>query len=362
MNEKEGVNLLDFLATGINRQDPAIQAVLSNEDGEGSTAAELENLVQFIDYYTKTDDVRNHVGYTLEMIVKLFTKLRRRIAETDEVLLRRMLALTERKGDKIWGDALDIKHVFETYFKDIKCFVAENTNKISVLDNGDFEQDDTWTLKGGAAYSYDARFSGKRGLYFDGSPGETCTQLLKRLIVAGNYTFCFFLEGKCGLIIQREDGKYWNANDQQFTGDIILEWTDDEVVNIFEKTHGWDNVFCFIKIPEDIHKITFKFVSVEGSTAFIDYARLFSKPLNPSYTLVFQYEGYSISEKSLHLGVTGEDPVQGVDYEDESYFDRAFIIGPTGISQSQAFKKVLDMVRPRGIQVFSEFIERNIIE
>jgi len=141
-----------------------------------------------------------------------------------------------------------------------------------------------------------------------------------------------------------------------------LEWADDEVINIFEKPDGWDDAYCFIKIPEDIHKITIKFMSIEGETAYIDYARLFPKPLNPSYTLIFQFEGYSITDKSLHLGVVGEDPVQGVDYEDESYFDRAFIVGPTGISQSEAFKNVLDLVRPRGIQPFTEFVEKNIPE
>jgi hypothetical protein len=362
MNVREGLNLLDFLATGINRQDQSIQVVLSDEEGEGAVANELELLVQFINYYTRTDDVRNHAGRTLEMIAKLFTKLRRRVSESDEILLRRLLALTERKGDTIWGNSLNMKHVFETYFKDIKCYVAENTNKDSILDDGNFEQDDVWALEGGAAYSYDARFYGIRGLYFDGGAGETCTQELQRLFVAGNYTFHFFLSGKCGLIIQDEDGKYWNANDQKFTGDVVLKWVDDKVVNIFEKEEDWDDAFCFISLPKDLHKITFKFVSIEDETAYIDYARLFKKPLNPSYTLIFQYEGYTITDKSLHLGVVGEDPIQGVDYDNESYLDHAFIVGPTGISQSQAFKNVLDLVRPRGIQPFSEFVEKNIVE
>ena len=362
MNEKESLNLLDFLATGINKQDPGIKAVLSDEDGEGATANEVEAAARFIDYYIRTDNVRNHRGKSLEMIAKLFSKLRRRVTETDEVLLRRLLALTERKHDDIWGNALDLKHVFETYFKEIMCYVAENTNKDSILDDGDFEFDDTWALGGGAAYSYDARFSGKRGLFFDGGAGATCVQQLERLILAGVYTFHFFLRGRCGVIIEREDSKYWNANDQEFSGSVVLEWMDDEVINVFEKPDGWDDTYCYIKIPADIHKITIKFVSLEGETACIDYARLFVKPLNPSYTLVFQYEGYSITEKSLHLGAIGEDPIQGINYEDESYFDHAFIVGPTGISQSQAFKQVLDIVRPRGIQPFTEFVEKNIVE
>jgi hypothetical protein len=33
-------------------------------------------------------------------------------------------------------------------------------------------------------------------------------------------------------------------------------------------------------------------MGIAGKTVTIDYARLFVKPLNPSYTLVFRYEGY----------------------------------------------------------------------
>ena len=363
MNEKEGLNLLDFLAAGLNKEDPVIKAVLSDENGEGAAANEVELLVKFIDYYTRTDNVRNHREQTLEMIAKLFAKLRRRISETDAVLLRRLLALTERKKDTIWGNSLNMKHVFETFFGDeITCFVAENTNTENLLEDGDFEQDEIWILDGGAAYAYDARFSEKRGLYFDGDAGETCTQEIERLFNPGNYTFHFFLNGKCGLVIKREDGKYWNANAQKFTGEVILEWVDDVVVNIFEKADGWDDAFCFIKIPEEIHKITFKFVSFENGTASIDHARFFLKPLNPSYTLVFQFEGYSIDDKSLHMGRDGEDPVPGINYKDESYFDYSFIVGPKGISQGATFKSLIEIVRPRGIQVFTEFVEKKIID
>jgi hypothetical protein len=353
---------LDFLAAGIDRQDPAIQVILSNEDGEGAIANEVEELTRFIRYYTRTDDVKNHRGKPLEMIVKLFTKLRRRIGETDEILLRRFLALTARKGDKIWGNSLNLKHVFETYFRDIKCFVAENTGEHSLLVNGDFEiEDDAWVLGGGAKYASDARFSGKYGLFFDGG-GQSCTQELDRLLTAGNYAFHFFLNGKCGVIIENEDGRFFDANDQVFSGKRVLKWVDEEVVNYFESPCGWDNVYCFVVLPEDVRGLKIKFVGIEGQTASIDYARFFAKPLNSSYTLVFQYEGYSVSSKSLHLGEGGADPVDGINYEDESYFDHAFIVGPLGLTQSQSFKNVLEIVRPRGIQSFADFVEKNTVE
>lgn len=363
MNQKEGLNILDFLATGINKQDPAIKAIISDESGEGAIANEAEALSAFINYYTRTDNVINHGKTSLEMIARLFANLRRRVNENDEVLLRRLLALTARKGDTIWGNALDLKHVFESYFHDINCFVAENTNEESLLNDGGFETDNSWTLNGGATYSPDARFGGKRGLLLnDTDTDQKCLQSMSRLFLAGNYTLHFMLLGKCGVIIQNDEGQYFNANDQKFSGDTVLEWKDSEVINYFDKSDGWDDAYCFVVLPVDRHSITIKFVNIEGEQAYIDHARFFSKPLNPSYTLIFQYEGYSITKKSLHMGLDGEDPIQGVNYGNESYFDYAFIVGPTGVSQSQAFKSVLELVRPRGIQAFTEFVEKNSVE
>ena len=362
MNTKEGLNLLSYLASGINKEDPIIKAVLSDENGEGAVANELEALVEFINYFTRTDDVRNHKGKSLEMIVKMFTKLRRRVNENDEVLLRRFLALTYRRGDTIWGNALNIKHVFETYFIGIECFIAEYTGETNILPDEDFENDNSWALGGGAVFTYESRFSGLRGLSFSGIAGETFLQIVSRLFNAGNYTFHFMLKGKCGVIIQREDGKYWNGNDQEFSGDVILEWVDEEYINRFDNPHGWDDAFCFLVLPEDENELTITFVSTEGEPAFIDYARLYVKPLNPSYTLILNYSGYKVTDQTLHIGVDGEEPIEGLDYSRESYFDHAFIIGPLGVPQSQAFKSVLDKVRPRGIQAFTEFVERNVME
>ncbi len=360
MNEKEGVNILDFLATGINKEDPVIKAIFSDENGEGAIANEAEKLSEFIKYYTRTDQVNGHKGTSLEMLVKLFAKLQRRVSESDSVLIRRLFALTYRKGDSIWGDRLDLKHVFESYFNGITCHVAENTNGENILTDGDFEED-RWALGGGAVYDFDSRFSGSRGVLFSGIAGEVCRQVIEYPFTSGNHTFHFMLKGKCGVTFRREDGKYWNANDQRFSGETILEWVDDEYINIFEK-ENWEDVFCFLVMPDDANSLTIEFTAIEGNPALIDYARLFVKPLNPSYTLIFQYSGYSAHDQSLHIGIDGEEPIVGLDYSKESYFDVSFIIGPAAVSQSQTFVSVLEKVKPCGIQVFSEFVEKKEFE
>lgn len=350
MNDIEGLNLLDFLATGINKNDPVIQAVLSGFDGKGASANEIAELIVFIDYYTKTDDVKNHVGDSLEMIVRQFSILRRQLMEPDNVLLRRMLALTYRKGDVIWGNALDIEHVFETYVANIKAFVCENTDADSLLIDGDFEEEDTWGIDGGASFEYDARFSGKRGLYFPGSGDSSCSQNVTNL-EDGVHTLHFFLKGDCGVIIKNNAGKFWNGDER------ILEWTYETTINRF-KSDEWSDVFCFIVPEGGATQLYIRFVNSEGEAANIDYARLFLKPLYPSYTVVVQYEGYTATDKTMHLGLNGEDPVPDVDYEKESYFDHTYITGRQGAHRSEVFVALLDIVRPRGIRAFVEFVEK----
>jgi hypothetical protein len=354
MNDTEGQNLLDFLATGINKNDPVIQAVLSNYEGEGATANEVTDLVAFIDYYTRTDDVKNHEGESLDMVVKQFAKLRRHLEESDRVLVRRMLALTERKGDTVWGTATDIEHVFETYFGGVNAYVCENTAQESLMQNGDFEKDADWTLVGSAVYTADARFSGKRGLYFSGAAGQSCLQTLID-ISSGVYTLHFFLKGKCGVIIQNANGQYFNANEK------VLAWSSSAVTNWFDHD-DWRNAFCFIVLSAKTAQLTIKFVSATGREASVDYARLFLKPLNPSYTVVIQYEGYAITNKTLHLGIGAADPIPDVDYAHESYFDHAYIVGRKGALQSAIYQSVLDAVKPRGIQALMEFVEKTELE
>jgi hypothetical protein len=391
MNVKEGLNVLDFLATGINKEDPAIKAVLSDDEGKGALANELEAVASFINYYSRTNDVRDHKGKSLELITRLFANLWRRVNESDDILLRRFLALTWRKGDTIWGDSLDLIHVLETYFNGIKCYVAENTNVENLLPDGDFDTDNTWALVG-ASFNYESRFTGSRGLSFRGlgvSTGESlhlgisgnepiaeldyknesyfnhafitgnkesCEQEVKKLFNAGIYTFHFMLCGKCGVVIQREDGKYWNSNDQEYLGEV-LKWVENEVINIFD-TDGWDNASCFLVLPNETHSLTIKFVGIENETALIDHARLFIKPLNPSYTIIIQYSGLAVTDITLHLGISGNEPITELDYKNESYFNHAFITGTGAVTQNQSFITALEKVRPKGIQTFIEIVEK----
>jgi hypothetical protein len=361
MNEREGLNLLDFLPTGVNKNDPVVQAIFSDFEGNGAIANEVEEIISFIDYYTRTDDVKNHQGSTLEMITKLFAGLRRQLDENDARLLRRMRAFTERQSDEIWGNGSNLEHVFETYLGGINAYVCESTSEESLLRNGDFEEDtNDWTLSGGAAYTADARFSKKRGLYFSGAAGQSSLQTLID-ISASVYTLHFFLKGKCGVIIQDATGNYYNADEKVLWNESANPWQTAPVTNWFDHD-DWKDAFCFVVLKAETSQLKIKFVSAAGRDAYVDYARFFLKPYNPSYTIIIQHEGYAIEDKTLHLAEGEADPVSDVDYGKESYFDHSYIVGRKGVLQNAVYKSVLDTVRPRGIQAFVEFVERTEIE
>lgn len=365
MNRKEGLNLLDFLPTGLDKQDPFIQALYSNDDGEGAIANEVEEAIAFIDYYTRTDNVRNHRGDSLEMITKQFAKITRQMEERDPRLIRRMLSLTFRKGDVIWGNGLDMIHVFETYFENTRAFLSENTNARdeNLLSHGDFEDDEkgdadeSWDRTGSAVYAYEARFSGKQGVYFDGAAAGISQTV--RNLAPGLYTLHFFLLGKCGVIIKNKAGQFWDGTAK--ANNYVLAWKDEEFINQFDNAE-WNDVFCFIRLDTELlDELTIEFVSLESGTGYVDYARLFPKTANPSYTITFQFEGYTLAERTLHLGAPKEDPADGVNYEKESYFDHSYIVGLQGAYRSEVYQSVLDTVRPRGIQAFAEFVEKTTI-
>jgi hypothetical protein len=91
----------------------------------------------------------------------------------------------------------------------------------------------------------------------------------------------------------------------------------------------------------------------------IDYVRLFTKLRYPAYTVIIQFEGYAIEDKTLHLGKGREDPDPQITwYPRESYFDRSYIVGRVGAYRPEVYDALLDLIRPRGIRAFIKTVER----
>jgi hypothetical protein len=343
----EGLNLIDYIAAGISRDDEILKAIFSNADGEGAIANELELLVQFIEYYITTDNVINHKGKSLDQIVTLFTKLLRFINEGDSSYLRRMRSLTQRQEDKVWGTAWNIIHVFEAYFPGRRIYLCENTvgNNNNLVSNGDFEEDTGWELDT-ATMDYTAGFSLKRGLCLENA--GSCTQTLEN-IDAGIYMFHFFLKGKCGVQIINSQGKYYKAE--------MMEWSGSPFINNLGKDE-WDNITFLVTIPQDTD-VVIGFTAMPGETGFVDYVRFAEKEKNPSFTVLVYSDSDMITDKTLHLAEGESDPSGDIpDYNNESYFDKSFVSGPGSSYTREIYREILDTVRPVGIKAYIDFISR----
>jgi hypothetical protein len=394
----EGQNILSFLASGINKEAPIIKALFfgsGDNNEEGAIANEFADLLEFIDFHTRNNDVRGHIrsldeqqeeeknpnsrDTSLDLTVKLFTGERRKVFDSDDVVLRRLLAITERKKDKFWGTGQNMKSVFETFFEGITCYIAEGTSKDNLLGDGDFvnSEDETDWVRHGAKITHEARFSKLHGVLLQGADESvelpnTCTTTTGEL-ESGGYTLHFMLKGKCGVIIQNGKKRYWNANEQKCTGGTVLQWENDEFINEFQSgkkestkdtteyswmnEYEWINASCFIYLSEPT-ALTIQFISIEDSPAAIDYVRLFEKPWYPSYTLILNYSGSNVGAGILHLGIGSKDNIDGIDYEKESYFDHTYLSGAIAVQQINAFYVLLEKVRPRGIEAFIEFAEK----
>ena len=352
-NSSQGLNLIDFTASGINTDDEFYKIFFSDDEGNGAAAIELDKVLEFINYYTKTDDVRNHKGHTLDMIIEEFTGLRRRVGESDRIYLRRFLSITERMKDEVWGTKWNIKHVFEMYFSGIKAYVAENTNEYesNLLHNGDFEETDNapWELEGGAEISYSARFSGSRGLYFNRTGGSASQ---RAELGQGVHVFHFFLQGKAKVEISNSWGEYWDPK--------ALQWVWGEGVAAEFDKQEWDDCEMFLKIPKpEGDTVTIKFIAAPEDVVCIDYVRLFRKLKYPAFTVIIQYEGYAIADKTLHLGKGKEDPDPLINwYPRESYFDHSYIVGRAGAYRQEVYESLLKIIKPLGIRAFIETVEK----
>jgi hypothetical protein len=351
MSEKQGLKLIEYTATGINTVDEIYRVLFSDEEGDGAIANELEAVTRFIDFITRTDNVSDQVERYLDMIIALFIGMARRQYEADYLYVRHLLALTSRSQDTVWGTKWDIKHVFEEYFSVLKAYVCENTNESGTgIQNGDFEEigDIVWELGGGAKIGYAARFSGSKGLYFNREAGSASQSVE---LMRGVYTLHFFLLGKTDVTVTNTAGQYWNMN--------TLAWQDGAIVSSFYK-EIWDNCEMFIKIlPEEGDTITIKFIAAAEEVVSIDYVRLYEKLNYPAYTVVIQYEGYAIADKTLHLGKGEDDPDPEITwYPRESHFDHSYIVGRIGAYRTEVYISLLDIIRPRGIRAFIERVEK----
>jgi hypothetical protein len=343
----QGSELIKNLPGGFNEADPTIQALFFDGDSDGALANEFEALINYVDSYTRSDDVENQTGEMLEKTVSFFIGMERYFEETDAALINRFMAITARAGDSVWGTGWNIKHVFEKYFPSANVFIVENTGESTAnkLLDPDFEGETGWTLAG-CTLETSARFSKSKGLLLPGS--GTCKQIIS--LAVGTNSLNFFLKGSCSVKIIDASGNYWNGQNHS--------WQIAEYTNTFS-SNEWANQQLFI-ITKSMTNITLNFCGVNGTLGYVDHGSLVEKFSYGTFTVVINFSGEVVGNV-LHLsgGTKDPDAVAIPDYSKAGYFDQVFMTGVAAGFAKDIYQDILDLIKPFGIKAFLEFAERD---
>ena len=343
-----GSSLLSMLPSGISRECSVIKSLFSDSAGSGAIANQLDDLITFVDDYSAIDDVREKKGESLTKIANYFIGLERYHEETDQNLINRLMAITTRGGDVVWGTRWNIKRLFENYFANASIFVCENTSNQTenLIKDYDFEENDgSWNLAG-CTRTLDAAFSESYGV--NTGPAGICKQSVS--LSAGTYSLHFFNKGSGNVVVKNTTtGKYWNRNTQAWVNSMI------EIPVASEK---WEDRQEFFKISS-LGSIEISFMGTTGSSLNVDYVRLTKKLKHGEFTVIIHYEG-NTSGKVLSLEKGISDPIPGINYDRASYFDVAFMQGKASGTARDIYEDVLDIVKPSGVKANIEFLMKAV--
>lgn len=343
----QGAELLKNLPGGLNLTDPTIEAIVSDDAGDGALANEFDDLIEYVDSYTQNDDVDNHVGEMLDKTVDFFIGMERYFEESDTALVNRFKAITARAGDLVFGTPWNIKHVFEKYFPTATIYVIENTgaSAANMMLDSDFEGETGWSLDG-CTLDSGARFSKAKGLLLPGA--GTCQQNIA--VTAGTFSLHFFLKGSCIVKITDDAGMYWNSS--------TMTWQLAEHGNAFT-AKDWADQQMFI-IKKSVSSLKVKLCGVSGSTGYVDHGSFVEKYTYGTFTVVVNFSGEVVGDV-MHLagGTTDPDPLKVPDYSKAGYFDQVFFTGVSAGFAKDIYQDILDLIKPFGIKAYLEFAERD---
>lgn len=258
--------------------------------------------------------------------------------------MKRNKSIFVRGGDVTFGTTWNVKHVFEYYFPGAKIFLLDNIGRWenNILINSNFESSvpseiAKWTLSG-CAINKDGAFSGEKGVFFTSNNG-TVSQVAAvekdkiyfvTCMVNGNATFS--VKGASG-----------DTKNLYLVGDVM---GSDSGQARSVVTDGWRFIQFFFKANKT-ENIT---VTVKGTLGSkVDLITLDKKKNYPCFVIYAWFDRVTIGGNTLHLAKRGNDPVPGLKYDKESYFDNTFLSGTSGnVFATDIYQDILNMVKPAG--------------
>lgn len=336
----------------------------------GAIANELEYVVGFVDYITKTQDIDDFYDVYLDKVVAFFTGLSRGSSETDAELRLRFRALVERKNNPSWITTWMIRDVFSYFFDEDIIYVTENYTLDELITDGSFELDPTtnWIVNetGGSTIDFvghDMFYGSTCAEFSIDSLGSTCSlsQVLSAVPI-GHYILNFFSNDDRLLStselfkvsIQRSgDGYYYNF--------VTNEWQITATEKVISKNSGtrYESHQAFVDVPVSAD-LTITFENI-GSTSdaykfWIDRVQFGTVLDYPTIKVIFVDE--NLSTGYMSLWPSGSDPIATYDYTAASYLEQCYISGFGGAGLLPYFYSLLDIIRPVGVKSMIEVVWR----
>lgn len=339
-----GKRLLDNLPPKINRNGEIISALIANKNGNGA----IEKMFQYGDTvkkrYAQANNVYNMDGELLDQTMNVFSHFERFYNESDSSFAKRNKSIFVRGGDVTFGTTWNVKHVFEYYFPNAKIFLIDNIGRWeeNILINSDFESTVAeeiakWTISG-CELNKKGAFSGGKGVYFTTDNG-----VISQSAAVEKDKFYFVtcvVDGKAEISVTGASGDVKELH-------TIGESIDEKIPSgRTANTENWRFVQFFFKADKN-ENVT---VIVKGETGSkVDLVTLDKKKNFPCFMIYVWFNSVTYGGNILHLSKTGNDPIPGIDYKKESYFDNTFFSGIVGKSfANDIYRDILSMVKAAG--------------
>lgn len=328
-------------------------ALIANDSGTAVMEKLLTDMTDYMKSWYTSSNIYEQTDDMLDKSSEFISFFTRFNNETDTALINRLQSVFLRNGDtKNWGTVKNIKNVFQQYFKSATIYLIENSRDFddyNLIENGEFDSSEGWTLSG-AELTEDAAFMNSNGVEFADSGDSLSQEIAIENTESKTYCLHFFLKGSINVTIKNSDGNYWN--------DDTKAWQSTTVNNSFTSSESWNNETLWLMVTSDITSLTFTFT---GSSAYVDYVRLFEKPLNGCFTILVYYSG-DVGGDSMNLAPGSDDPVSGVDYDQVSYIDQASLTGAASGKSATGYKQILELVRPVGVEANLQIIVKDTSE
>lgn len=338
-----GKRLFDNLPPKFNRNGEILNALIANNEGTGA----LEKMFLYGDTvkenYAKADNVYEMASGLIDQTMDMFSFFERFYNESDGSFVKRNKSIFVRGGDITFGTAWNVQHVFEYYFPAAKIFLVDNIGRWTenILVNSNFESDlpseiAKWTMTG-CVLNKDGAFSGGKGVYFT-SNGIVSQSAM---VDGGKYYFVTCaVNGHVTINVTDKSGN----NKTLYTIGEKINGSGGSGRSVDTENWRFIQMFFFADKTEELK------ISISGDKdSKVDLITLDKKKDYPCFVVYAWFDGVMVGGKTLHLSKSGEDPIPGINYNKESYFDDTFFSGVSGNTfAADIYQDILNMVKAAG--------------